>query len=335
MDRPEDRLALIELFERDARPSRMVDVHQWPVAIGRALTNHIVLEDPFAAAQHARLELDASGQLVITALESRNGASLNGARLVAGVPQPVPAAGAWLQIGATRLRLRLPDETLPAEKPLPRLSSNRLAAPLAAGVALLALQLAVHWLALDPGADYSAWLSTLLGLPTLVAGWCAVWALMSKLFQHRFDFLGHLRIALPGMLGVLVVQVLWPQAMATVGAPALWQWTSSLTGLLIALLVWAHLVHMLPLYQRAVTITVAAAVVVGGAISLALTYRSHDNFRNAPYMSTLPLPALRWAGSVPSAQLVQDMAALQARLASRAKKARDDEESDSGEATAE
>jgi hypothetical protein len=233
------------------------------------------------------------------------------------------------------LRLRLPGENLPAEKPLPRLSSNRLAAPLAAGVGLLALQLIVHWLTLDPGADYSAWLSTLLGLPSLVAGWCAAWALMSKLFQHRFDFLGHLRIALPGMLGVLAVQVLWPQAMATLGAPALWQWTSSLTGLLIALLVWAHLVHMLPLYQRAVTITVAAAVVVGGAISLALTYRSNDNFRRAPYMSTLPLPALRWSGAVPSAQLVQDMGALQSRLASRAKKARDDEESDGSEAATE
>jgi hypothetical protein len=45
-------------------------------------------------------------------------------------------------------------------------------------------------------------------------------------------------------------------------------------------------------------------------------------------MSTLPLPALRLAATVPAAVLVQDMAPLAARLAERARKAREEDRDD-------
>jgi len=67
---------------------------------------------------------------------------------------------------------------------------------------LMLLQLAQHAVKLDPGADTTAWLPPLLTLPLVVVAWCAMWALMSKLFQHRFDFMGHLRIVLPWVLGI-------------------------------------------------------------------------------------------------------------------------------------
>ena len=44
--------------------------------------------------------------------------------------------------------------------------------------------------------------------------------------------------------------------------------------------------------------------------------------------STLPLPALRLVGSVPVAQLVQEMAPLAATLNKRVKKAKEDNEDD-------
>ena len=331
MDRPQERLALIECTERDGRSARAFDVRAWPLTIGRALDNDIVLDDPFAAAHHARLELDGEGRLRLVALPSLNGMSQGRRRIVGGQTLALPAGGTVLQIGHTRLRLRLPGEALAPERLLPRLRRGARMLPLLAGAALLGLQLADHWLSLDPGADYSTWLPAVVGLPVAVACWCGLWALMSKLFQHRFDFAGHLRIALPGLLGIGLFDALWPQATAAIDAAALWQLGAPLQALLLALLVHTHLRHLLPLHPRAVTASVLAFVLAGGAISLALTHRSTDSYAAAPYMSTLPLPALRLAGTEPPQDLVRAMAPLAQTLAQRVKKAREDDDEDNAD----
>ncbi len=328
MDRPQERLALIECAERDGRGARALDVRAWPLTIGRALDNDLVLDDPYVAAHHARLERDAEGRLQLVALPGVNGVVHDHRRIAPGQTLVLPAGGALLQFGQTRLRLRLPAEVLAPERPLPSLRRGALALPWLAGAALLALQAAEQWLGLDPGADYSAWLPVLVGLPLGVAGWCGLWALLSKVFQHRFDFLGHLRIALPGLLAIGLFDAMWPQAMAAIGAPTMWQLGAPLQALLLAGLVHAHLRHLLPLHPRAVTASVLALVVAGGAISLALTHRRSDSYAAAPYMSTLPLPAWRWAGTVPPTDLVESMAPLAQTLAQRVNKARDEDAQD-------
>lgn len=326
MERPEERIALVELYERDGHVARTVDVWHWPLTLGRALDNHIVIDDPHLAPQHASLALGDDGTLTLHALPSRNGVSLNGTRVGGSVP--VPPVGGVLQLGATRLRLRLAGEVLAPELPLSPQPGGAWGLPLATGLAMYLLTLANHWLALDPGADYSAWVSTALSLPVALAAWCGMWALMSKLFQHRFDFTGHLRIALPWMLGITLVDLLWPPLTAALAAPRLWMLSGTLGVLLLALLVRAHLMHLLPLHRRAVTASVAAVALAGAGLSAALTYRQSDSLVATPYMSTLPLPALRLGGTVPSAMLVQDMAPLATKLAERVKKAREDEDGD-------
>jgi hypothetical protein len=326
MDRPEHRLALIELYERDGRIGRMVDVWQWPLTLGRALDNHVVLDDPHVAAHHAVLSPDEDGQLRLQPLPSRNGVLLDGRRTDARAA--VPAEGATLQLGATRLRLRLPGAALAAEQPMPRQAAGGRLATAGLLLGVFALLLIDHALSLDPGADYAAWLPALVGLPAALFGWCGLWALMSKLFQHRFDFTGHLRIVLPWMLAMTLAEMLWPQVAAAVAAPWLWKLGSPLQALLAAGLIRAHLAHVLPLHQRSVNLGVAAMLVAGGALSLAGTWRSTDSLSPAPYMSTLPMPMLRLAGTVPSATLVQDIAPLAAKLAQRVKKAREDDEDD-------
>lgn len=322
-DPPRQRLALIELLGRDGQVLRSLDVWQWPVSIGRALDNELVVDDAYLAPRHARLAPDADGTLLLQALPSVNGLRMNGRPVDA--PQPLPAAGALLLLGGTRLRLRLPGESLAAEVPLPRHAAPR-PTPLAAALGLLVLALGGHWLDLDPGADYAAWLPLLLGLPLGVVGWCGAWALMSKLFQHRFDFMGHLRLALPWLLALGLAEALWPLATAALNLPALWMLGPTLTAVLGALLVHAHLAHLLPLHWRAVAVSVVALSAAGLALSVATAWRSHDRLVAQPYMSTLPPPALRLAGTVPTAELVQEIAPLADALARRVQQAQDDDE---------
>jgi len=325
MDAGAPRLALIDWVERDGRAAHRLDVHAWPLTIGRALDNDIVLDDPYVAARHARLQTDADGRLQLLALPGINGLRIGRRRLAPGQAVDVTGDGAVVQIGQSRLRVRLPGEALAAERPLQR---GALVGPLLAGAALLAYWAASSWIERDPGADFSNWLPDLLGLPIAVAVWCGLWALLSKVFQHRFDFNGHLRIALPWLLAATLFVDLWPELAAAVNAPRLWLLSQPIAQLLLAAMIHAHLRRLLPAYPRAVSVAVVALTLGGGLLSMALTYRSTDRLLAAPYMSTLPMPALRLAGTVPPEQLVQSMQPLAARLAERVRQAQADDAGD-------
>ena len=329
MDRPEERLALIELLERDGRVGRCVDVHAWPLTLGRALDNHLVIDDPHLAPQHAVLALDDSGKLQLQALPSHNGLRLNGRAVDGSVA--VPTGGALVQLGTTRLRLRRAGETLAPERLLPGGGDAGVAPHALMALAIATLLVVAQALALDPGAPYTAWLPMVVGLPMVVVAWCAVWALMSKLFQHRFDFAGHLQTLLPWLLALTLVDLLWPQVTAALAMPRMWQLGGPLQALLAALLVRAHLVHVLPQRPRVVSAVVAGLFVGGMVLSAALVFRQTDSLAPSPYMSTLPLPSLRLGGTVPVATLMQDLGPLAATLAQRAKKAAEDDGADSND----
>ncbi len=322
MDRPEDRLALIECFEREGRPARVLDVWRWPLTLGRAMDNHIVLDDPFVAAHHARIEALPEGGLQLVVLPTTNGVRVDGRPLSTGESLVLPVEGAALQIGASALRLRLPAETLPPERPLP--TRGTALAPLAWGALLYASVLARHGVGLDPGAEVTAWLPAALGLPAMVAAWCAVWALLSKLFRNRFDFAGHLRIVLPWLLAAEAGELLCQQLGAMLGWPWLWRLAAPLEVLTAAGMVGAQLVHLLPQHGRSLTAAVAAALLVGGGISLHLAHRATDRLSRPPYMSTLPLPVLHGAARTDAARLVQELDPLAEALARRVQKARDE-----------
>lgn len=303
-------------------------MQRWPLTLGRALDNDVVLDDPHVAAHHATLWPDAQGVLTLVVGDTVNGVSVNGSRFAAGAQVLLGAGGAALQMGALKLRLRLPSETLAPERALPALGRAQSVPPLVAGLLVMLLALAAHWTALDPGADATAWLPVAVGLPLALAGWCGAWALVSKLFQHRFDFMGHLRIVLPWLLAIEAVDVLVPALGATLAWPWLWRAAVPLQVLLAVLMLRAQLTQVLPLSGRVVTAVLAATALVGTAISLTLTQRATDRYSRPAYMSTLPLSALHAPVTTPPSAIVQDMAPLANKLAQRVKRARADDDMD-------
>lgn len=323
------RLALIELQGRDGRPLAAVAVHAWPLTLGRALDNDVVIDDPYVAPHHATLVPGDGGTLQLQVGNTANGVRLGTRQLAAGTTEALPAGGAAFTIGQTALRLRLPGEVLAPEKLL--LPTRGIAAPLAAAVLVMALVLANHWVSLDPGADATAWLPLLAGVPVAVAVWAGLWALASKIFQHRFDFMGHLRIVLPWLLAIEAADALLPPLAAALGWPWLWRLVPPLQLVLGAVLVRQHLVQLLPQAVHRVSLAVASALLVGGAISLTRTHRQTDRLSLPPYMSTLPMPALQWATPGDPAALVQELEPLAAQLAERVKRAKAEERGDEGD----
>ncbi len=308
--------------------SRVLDVHAWPLTLGRAMDNDVVIDDPHVAAHHATLHLDGQGALRLTLGNTVNGLQMGEQTLSAGQDAAVPAAGTTLQLGALRLRVRLPAEVLAPEKPLPthRLASWALVGTAAAVLAVLSV--GERWVGLDPGADLSAWMPLLLGLPASIACWAGVWALASKLFQHRFDFAGHLRIMIPWLLGVAVADAVIEPLGAALGWPWLWRLSPLVEAFLAVMMLRAQLLHVLPHSRRAVTAAAAAAALAGLALSMTLTHRQTDRVSRPPYMSSLPLPGLVLSTADTPTALVQDLVPLAAQLARRVEKAKAEEKAD-------
>ncbi|HOB96552.1 MAG TPA: FHA domain-containing protein [Aquabacterium sp.] len=319
--RPEDRLALIELIDRDGRVRRTLDVHAWPVSLGRALDNTLVLDDPHVAPHHATLAPDADGLLQLQVGASRNGVQVGPRRLPAGTQAPLAEASALLQLGGQRLRVRLAGAPVAPELPLAR--------PVAVGRALWAMlaawvlvQAGHRWLRLDPGADFVEWLPWLLGLPTGLALWCGLWALGSKLFRHGFDFASHAAIALAWLLVWEVLDAVLPLAAAAAGWPLPWlAWRQWGLALITTLLLRAHLRQVLPQHPRAINLGLGLLLVAGIGVNGMLNLRHLGRVFNEPYMSALPPPALRLGGTVPVPALADDLPALHQALQQRAREA--------------
>jgi hypothetical protein len=274
------------------------------------------------------LALDEQGRLQLTVGDTVNGLCMGQATLLAGQRAAVPEAGTTLQLGALRLRIRRPAEVLAPEKPLSLQRVASWAAVGAAGAALAAVSLFERWASLDPGADLSSWVPVLLALPVSIACWAALWALASKLFQHRFDFAGHLRIMVPWLLGVALSEAVLEPAAAALGWPGLWRLSPLLAAALGVMMLRAQLLHLLPNSRRAVTGAATAAALAGLALNLTLTHRQTDRFSRPPYMSSLPLPGLVLSTPETPAALVQDISGLAARLAARVHKAHDEDDED-------
>jgi len=329
MDRPQDRLALIEILERDGRVHRTFDVEAWPLTIGRAIDNRLVLDDPHVAAQHARIEPDAQGRLGIVAGDSVNGVRIDRRTLRAGESAPLSEGATALTPGTTRLRVRLPGEQLAAEKPLSLAHSPRVT--LACAVALVVFILVAQAVELDPGADFTKWLPSLLAAPVALALWCALWALASKIFRHGFDFWPHLDVALRALLVFVVLEF----ALPTLAASLSWEWLSRMSdpvgiGVLTAML-WLHARLVLPTRERVLAIGLSAAYVVVTTIGMVMTHYRSDRWFNELYMSALPPPMLRLAGGVTPQKFIDEAQPLRERLERRVRKAAREDKDDDGE----
>ena len=112
-----ERLAQAEVVDAVGHGVRLIDVRAWPLTIGRAIDNHVVLPDPHVAAHHASVAPDADGPLRLNVGDSRNGVRVEHGRKrfhLGANEHAILPAGARLHLGHSRLLLRLPHDPVPA-----------------------------------------------------------------------------------------------------------------------------------------------------------------------------------------------------------------------------
>ena len=323
--------ALLEVLDRDGQARQTVVVDAWPLRIGRALDNDVVLSDPHIAPHHLSIAATDAG-LTLTVGETRNGVQFDHQRLRSGASAALPTDGEPIELGVgrTALRLRLPGHALAPELALaPAGSLARRTAPLAlAALLLIAGALFGTYLETDPEGFARAAGNALLGGIVGAAVWCTVWALLSKTFTRQAHFGWHLRVFLYASIALLAVTTL-PALLAFALS---WPWLSDFDFIgsivVIAAALYFHLLAVEPAKHRLLKWVAATCAVVGVLLSLWFNVQRSDQFGDELYMSHLFPPALRLARPISTDAFVDGLAPLQATLDKKAK------EPDRGDAAA-
>ena len=315
-------LALLEVLDRDGQVRATFPVTAWPLRLGRALDNDVVLADPHVAAHLLRIGADADG-VQFDIGESVNGIVLGSQRLAGGERKRIAAGAAPIELtaGRTRLRLRLAEQPLAPELPL---SAAAAVAPRAAISLVLALVLAAGllfstWLDTDPDGLGRALGTTLLSGIVGAAVWCGLWALLSKTFTRQGHFGWHLRVFLIASIAWGVLGVVPALAAFAFDWPWLTDFAFIATIAVAGAAFYYHLLAVEPARPRGVRRAAITAALVGIALTLWFNQQRTDRFGEELYMSHLFPPALRLARPVPVDAFVSGMAPLQELIDRKAK----------------
>jgi hypothetical protein len=323
-----DSPALLEVVDRDGLVRQAWRIDRWPVSIGRALDNTVVLSDPHVAAHHATIDLVSGADggapaIVVAAGETKNGLVVGRERVAGGASKQLADDGrdVELHIGRAELRLRLPGHALAAEQVMSPVvaAHHRWLPTLGIGVVVLAFVLANTWIESDPEGLGRSIGSVLL---TTIAGgaiWCAFWALLSKTFTRQSHFGWHLRVFVVASLTLLILSVL-PALLAFAFS---WPWMTDYSFIAVyapaATAVYFHLLAVEPTRRRLMRGVAATGFIVGVALSLWFNVQRTGRTGEELYMSHLFPPQLRVARPKPLAQFIGELAPMQGVLDKKAK----------------
>ena len=296
------------------------DVH---ATVGRSAACEVVLDDPFVAAVHARIDVDGDGNVVVSDLDTVNGVEIGGRRLHGA--ERVPLADGVFRVGRTRLRVRTGREILAPEQadrgePLRQARAVELKVLAAGFVVSVGATAFEVWTSTTQPRDLSTALVTTLLAVLIVAGlWIALWALASRVafgesrwVRHAVTlFVAYAGLAVVGQGAEIVNGALGLHLPSSVFGPVLF-------GVAAAVALSCHLVNASPMRARiavAIGVTIPAVII---AATLWMQARTEDRSPShvADRDRILP-PALVLRRGLALDAFTADLADLKARADAR------------------
>lgn len=321
--------AVLDLLDRDGQVRQSISVPHWPLHIGRALDNDVVLSDPHVAAHHLSIAASESGDLTLTVADTVNGALLGHLRLRRGDVAPLPATGDAIELtaGRTRLRLRLPGHSVAPELAIaPTSSLKRRAAPIVLSAAVLLAGVVFNsYLGNDPDNFTRAAGSLLLSVIVGAALWCGAWATLSKIFTRQAHFSWHLRVFLFAALALMALSIVPPLLAFAFSWPGVTDFAFIGEIAVAAGALYFHLLAVEPARHRMLKWVAVTCALVGVGLTLWFNVQRSDRFGDELYMNHLFPPALRVAKPVSTDALVNSLTPLKATLDRKAKEAGNDD----------
>ncbi|WP_431098571.1 FHA domain-containing protein [Polaromonas aquatica] len=312
-------LGLLQATDRNGALVGWHDIRHWPVTVGRSLQADMVLDDSHVAAEHLRIDRSPEGEVLVQVLDTVNGVALNRAQHGRDTQFTWPP-GETLTLGRLKLGLRLAEEPVVAEEPLPHFPWRTVGWTALAVAGMLALVVGQSWLTLTEPSQLARQLPGLVAVVVMaVAVWAGLWALATKLFTHRLQFWRHVRIACTSSLAIQFVSTLAGMLAFMFSLESLARFELPLVLLGTAAAIYVHLTVIVPQRRRGLAGLVAGVAVLGIVAMLGTNWLQNKRLSNKLYMSTLYPPSLRMAPAVPVTQFLDEAGAIRQRLDERLK----------------
>ena len=322
-------LGLLEALDRDGMVRQAWRIEGWPVTIGRALDNDVVLTEPHVAPHHATIDLVPAAEgvgadsLVVTAGATNNGLSVGRERIAAGSARTFVDTGRDLDlhIGRNSLRLRLPGHALAPELTLAPMLAREIRWLPTAGLALASLMFVLFNTYIDNDPDGlgreigKAVLSALL----VAALWCGFWALLSKIFARQSSFGWHVRVFMIASLVFVALGTLPPLLAFAFSWPWVTDYAFVVVIATVATTIYFHLLAVEPGRERLMRAVALTGFAVGVALQIWFNVQRTGRPGEELYMNHLFAPQLRVAKPVPVASFIDKLAPMQAILDKKAK----------------
>jgi hypothetical protein len=311
-------LALLEARDRNGNLLGCVPVTRWPVTVGRALSNDLVLDDAHLAASHLSVNRAPDGGPVsVEVLDTLNGVTLRRHRHGRGERFDWPE-GQELTVGRLHFVLRLAEAPLAPEQPLPRFAWSRAAVTVSLLALMFVLQLGQGWLGTDESRRFWQQLPFVLAyLLGSVLLWAGLWALATRLFTGQMHFWRHVRIACATFVATQVVM----SGSQVLGGMFSWEllarfaWIGAIVAAAAGLFAHLHVIAPRRRNLLAGSMTVLVLLGVGGLIGS--TWMQTKRLSNELYMASLLPPSWRLAPAVPVPEFIEQAQGLKARVDAR------------------
>ena len=288
---------IIEILDRFGKVKERHKLEEFPVRIGRSYRNDIIIDDQYVSPEHIEIMLDGDGHVLVNDLKSENG--IYTLHPIKRHDVILVEENQRMRIGHTDIRIR--SEAYPAKetiidhgKPsqLHFMMTNVLLLPFV--FALLAGILAAdQYFQTLTEVSANQIMSAILPILIIVALWCLMWAVVSKIVTHSFYFSYHavlVCLLLSGFYfietGFEYIEFIFPQANTD-------KYLTIVSDLAFSiLLLYGHLrqsTHFNKRKTRTVSI-IAACIIVG--VAYLFTFVSEPEFNDEPVFSSFIKPPM-------------------------------------------
>ncbi|CDG83937.1 FHA domain-containing protein [Janthinobacterium agaricidamnosum] len=322
----------IETLARNGDVLNRQQVASLPIRLGRAYDNDVILDDLHTAPQHALIEDDGAGGLVLRDLGSLNGSIHHGKREAS-----IALSGhTVVRLGHTSLRVRGADHAVPAELTDTAIHSWEGRTPALLGLAMVALAALVsNWIGDVDSFDPINYLLVIAGGLGGALVWGGVWAVANRLFGSLARFGRHLFILGCG----LVAMEVWIGLSSAIAYAYSQEWLtrfgSHVVVAIICCMIFFHLCTIKARHARRFAAASAILLILISGLNLMSGLQRSGRLGNELYMSVLLPPAFRLSANHGPDEFFANAARLKARVdADRNKHVGDDisgEDDDGGE----
>ena len=312
----------IETLARNGDVLHRHRVDRLPIRLGRGYDNDFILDDAYAAPRHAIIDADATGQLVLRDLGTRNGVVCKGKRATS----LLVTGDTVMRLGHTSVRVRSAAFPVPAELHDRTMHGWEGGIPGLIGLLLIGMfALFTVWLSDTQSFQLIRYLQALAYGIGAGLVWGGAWSFANRLFARHARLGRHLFIVGCGLLALTTYKIV----SSTLGfAFSLEGWTrysSHAAIVIVAVMVYFHLATVKPQQTRSFATACLILALLGSGLTLISNEQRYGRLADDLYMNAMLPPAVRVSPNHSVDDFMGNVASMKAELdVERTKKVKDD-----------